>query len=659
MHFTPHSRWSRAAVWLLWFLILLALAWGYGLAESPPGPAVQSQRALPLLAGVVTYDAQRGSLFPWQPRGRWRKQALARYRAARRAYRRAVWAARWTYCRTVWAAGLARLMLRGALTMATVVDWLTRAQLRRYLGALPVLYALLEVLQVRDIINRHCATRAQVDHGTVAVVLILNRLTAPRPLYQVADWLAQTVLVYTLGVSAAKFNDDRLGRTLEALSEHAPAIWQDIVHRALVQAEIDLTLIFYDLTAFVVHGAYTNSQHVDFGFAHNTPMNKRKFKVGLNATADGNFPAAYALWSGRTADQATVQDNMAQLCHLLQRHGYAMREVTIIGDRANLNDELALAYDRHDLRYLAGLQPRKKVHQELVVAVPEPQFYAHPLTAERGPAGYWGVPCLVLFKHQDQQVTHRGLVVLSGPMRQARRQTRAAQLWTLRHNLRAVRAKIGQPYYRTVPAVQKRANTQLKQSPAGKFVQAEAYSDETGRVRLRWGVNRYALWQANQRDGRYLLVTNDWSLSPQRMLALYRRKDGVEKRFTITKSDLQVSPIYLHNDQRIEGMLLINMLALLAYSLLERQVRQGGLQLTTRQIIAQLESLTVIETQCWDGSRLHRLVPVNEEQAALLAVLAHIMAELRFPRWPQLQLPTGNTAASALPPPRSGWRAAA
>jgi len=54
------------------------------------------------------------------------------------------------------------------------------------------------------------------------------------------------------------------------------------------------------------------------------------------------------------------------------------------------------------------------------------------------------------------------------------------------------------------------------------------------------------------RDGRYLLTTNDWSLSPQQMLTLYRKKDGVEKRFTVTKSDLKVSPIYLHRNDHIQ-----------------------------------------------------------------------------------------------------------
>jgi len=638
MYFATKSRKLQMLVWLIWAIACL----GFIIAPKQAAVSKDAISSLPVLTGVVIHDRQNGPLFPWQPKYRLRKWAWRRYRALRQAHRRAVWAAR-----------LARLALTGALTLAQLVDLLTQSQLRQQLGALPVLYALLETLQVRAIINRHCPKKkAEVDYGKVAMVLILNRLMAPRALYQVADWLARTVLVYTLGVPASKFNDDRLGRTLDIISQHTRAIWQDIVHQALVQADIDLSLIFYDLTAFVMHGAYSDSQHADFGFAHNTPMNKRKFKVGLDVAADGNIPTEYGLWSGRTADQATVQQNMERLCRLLKQHGWSVGEVMIIGDRANLNDELALAYDDHGLRYLAGLQPRKNRHRQLWLAVPEKQFYAHPLTNDHGPSGYWGRPCQVPFKHEGRQVTHRGLVVLSGPMRTALRQTRAARLRALRQDLRQVQSKIGRPYYRTVKAVQQRANTQLKRSPVGKFMQAQAYTDEQGQICLRWWVDHYTLWQAMQRDGRYLLVTNDCSLSPRRMLTLYRQKDGVEKRFTVSKSDLKVSPIYLHKDERIEAMLLINMLALLTYSLLERQVRQGGLQMTTRRIIEKLESLDVIETFCWDGSRLLRLVPVDEEQAALLQILAHILADLRLPRWPHPLLPADCTLPLTLPPPR-------
>jgi transposase len=543
------------------------------------------------------------------------------------------------------------LALTGALTLAQLVDLLTQSQVRRHLGALPVLYALLETLQVRDIINRHCSTRAQVDHGTVALVLILNRLTMPLPLYHIADWLGRTVLVYVLGIPAAKFNDDRLGRTLDAIQPRCQEIWQDVVQRALVQAEVDLNLIFYDLTAYILHGDYTESEYAAFGFAHNTPMNKRKFKNGLNVAADGNIPTEYAPWSGNTADLATVQENLEQLRRFLASRGWPIEEVMVVGDRANLNDELALAYEDRKIRYLAGLKTQKKLHRELLLAVPEKQFHAHALIDERGPKGYWGIPCLVPFEHEDRQVAHRGLVVLSGPMRTAHRRARAARLRELRQDLREVEAKIGRPHYRTVKAVQKRAETQLKRSSVGKFMQARAYEDENGQVCLCWWVNFYPLWQTMQRDGRYLLVTNDWTLSPRKMLTLYRQKDGVEKRIQVSKQDLKVSPVYLHKDKRIEAMLLINMLALLAYSLLERQARQNGLQMTTRRIIAKLQSLDVVETFCWDGSHLIRLGPIDEEQDAILQVLVQVLAELRLPRWPHPLLPAGEDGLLALPPP--------
>jgi transposase len=633
------SRYTQVLVWLLWIIVLLVFI---RLPESDPdAPTCEP----PALAGIVTHRRQDGPLFPWKYCLRVRIRR--RYRLLRRTCHRAVWAAR-----------LAKLALRGALTMAAIVDLLTQAQLRRYMGALPILYGLLEVLDVRRIINRHCPTAADVDHGTVALVMVLNRMIAPRPLYHVADWVARTVLVYRLGVPAEKFNDDRLGRTLDAISQHSREIWQDIVHRALVQADVDLSVIFYDLTAFIAHGEYTDSEIVTFGFAHNTPMNKRKIKAGLDVTADGGIPAEYAAWAGRTADMATVQENMERLQQLLERRGWPVGETIVIGDRANLNDELAFAYDDHSLHYLAGLKAQGKLHRELLLAPTEAQFRQHPLNRKRGRNGYWGVPRQVIFEHDGRQVTHKGLVMLSGPMRSSLRRERATQLRALRQELRQVQAKIGRPWYRTTASVQRRADTVLKNSPVGKFMRAEAQSDGQGQIHLRWWIDRAALLQAMHKDGRYLLATNDWSLSSQCMFDLYRQKDEVEKRFHVSKSDLKVSPIYLHKDERIEGMLLINMLALLTYSLLERQVRQSGLQVTTRRIIEKLETLDVVETVCWDGSLLRRAAPMDEEQAIILETLVRVLADLVLPRWPHILLPSGSTLPLALPPPR-GWSVAA
>src|SRR4030042_2676280 len=197
----PKTRRMYAMVWLVWVLALLLLACAYRLPmQSVDGRTAQV--ALPLLLSVVTHAPGPVALFPWLSRARWRKWAWLHYQAACRVYARLRWAARLTYARVVWAAGVARLILNGAVTMAVIVDTLTRAQLHRQLGALPVLLALLEVLHVREIVNRYCPSDAQVDHGAVVVVLVLNRLMAPRALVRVADWVAQTVLTQTLNIPA-------------------------------------------------------------------------------------------------------------------------------------------------------------------------------------------------------------------------------------------------------------------------------------------------------------------------------------------------------------------------------------------------------------------------------------------------------------------------
>ena len=620
---------TQILVWLMWLLALLVFI------QPTAGPGYQADNAGSLL-GVVTHDPKGGPLFPWPPGYRWKKYALAKYRVWRRAYRRAKRAAL-----------VARLVLSGVLRMADVVEWLTVRQVRYQVGALPVLYALLETLGVRQIINRHCRSQAEVDHGTVALVLVLNRLMFPLPLYQVADWVGQTVLGAILGVPAAKFNDDRLGRTLDALYPHLESIWLEVVETAMLKADIDLSVIFYDLTAFVAQGRYADSEVIDFGFAHNTPKNKRKFKMGLNVTADGQVPWLYQMWSGRTADQTTVQSNMSKMAHWLQRHGCPLSETLVIGDRAMLSDEIALAYDQHQLRYLAGLRCLKTVHKGLVSHFSEAELRACPL--EPGPSPqYWGRGCTVPFSHNGQTVHHKGLVILAGPIRDQLRQTRQAQLQALAQELAQVKADIGQPRLRTLKAVQRRANARCRASKVGHLMSATAYQTETGQVDLRWQIDTYALWQAEQKDGRYLLVTNDWSLSHSQIFQLYRDKDGVEKRFHICKSDLQVSPLYLHQDKRIASMLLLNMLALLAYSLLERQTRQHGLLLTPRQLIKRLQHLTLIETHCLDGSCFRRLTPLDPALLPLLDLLALALQDL-FQATPHSRLALLPAATSTSP----------
>ncbi|MCP4356782.1 MAG: hypothetical protein GY796_02035 [Chloroflexi bacterium] len=138
MNFVTKTSHTQIFVWLIWFIALLAFA-------QPAADNITTPGTTPLL-GIVSHNPQDGPLFPWRPRYRRKQRALRQYKAWKHACRQAKWAARQT-----------RLAMKGATTLAQLVDLLTRRQMHYQIGALPVLYALLESLQVRHIINRHCS----------------------------------------------------------------------------------------------------------------------------------------------------------------------------------------------------------------------------------------------------------------------------------------------------------------------------------------------------------------------------------------------------------------------------------------------------------------------------------------------------------------------
>ena len=594
-------------VWVIWAVVAVSLWTGQG----------ESLQVKPVL-GIATLDEKRRkTIFPWEHHGRCKKQAYEKYKEAKTKY--------YQEKRRV---EVAKVALSGMETMAGIVDALTASQVRYKLGALPVLYSLLETLEVRKIINRHCKQgKAEVDYGTVALVLVLNRLMLPLPLSQISDWVGQTMLVAVLGIEASKFNDDRLGRTLDVLYKQIDKIWLDIVDVAVKKANVDLSVIFYDISAFIGHGSYKESELMSFGFAHNTPSDKRKLKIGLNASADGNIPLLHRLWSGRTADQATVEQNLNNLAKWLTKHGKPLNEALVVADRAMLNAELAILYEQKGLRHLTGLKASKGALQEQVSYWNDEQVQACPIIDDPE-SPYWGRGCQVELTHQQQSVILKGLVVVSGPLRDQLRQSRQKKIDNLYIALSELRMRLNTGKLTTVKSVRRSVNARLKKSGVAKFIQFDVSLTSDGLVHLHWWINEQTLSQAKRLDGRYLLVTNDHSLSHKEMFRLYRQKDGVETCFHICKSDLSVSPLFLHKDKRISSMIFINMIALLAYNLLQRQIQQQGLSLTTRQLIKRLETLVVIETICHDGSRLQRLAEVDHDTLALLDFCALALRDM-------------------------------
>jgi transposase len=508
----------------------------------------------------------------------------------------------------------------GVRPIAQLVDWLTRSQIAKLLCAIPVLYPILAELEVEKIIDKYCPTEAEVNLGAVVLILCLNRLVAPRPLSGVADWAAKTVIEEYTGVPASKLNDDRLGRALDAIYPHLEDIWAEIVGRALVRYEIDLSLVFYDLTTFYFEGEYRQNQAIVLG--HSRPQRgKKQRKLALNVTGQEKFPFLYQLLDGNVADVSTVQANMQRLSKVLREQGWPVDAVLVVGDRAMLSAAIVRAYHRANLKYLGALKVMGEKEKALIRGVSEEQLQAHRLDET-----HYGVERCHTFEIRKAgwSVTERALVVLSRVLRRQKRKRRAQQIRERVATLQLIATeRLNRRKYKRRAYAWEQIQKQVLNQPGGKFLRV-VLAGEDGTLRLSWEIDVGALREAMVLDGKFILVTNDRRLSRAEMVTRYGEKDKVEKSFRTVKGPLRLRPVFLHKEERIAGLVFVNMLALLVYSVVEMKCRRAGLMITTETVLKRFAYLALIYTTFVDGSVQVRREPLNRRQREVTRALGEV-----------------------------------
>ncbi|MEA3374757.1 MAG: hypothetical protein U9R72_00925 [Chloroflexota bacterium] len=79
--------------------------------------------------------------------------------------------------------------------------------------------------------------------------------------------------------------------------------------------------------------------------------------------------------------------------------------------------------------------------------------------------------------------------------------------------------------------------------------------------------------------------------------------------------------ILLYEEERIEGLVFVAMLALLVYTILEMLCRRAGRWITARQVLEKFEPLGAVYLQFGDGSVLKLPSELNAAQRQLIELL--------------------------------------
>ncbi len=459
------------------------------------------------------------------------------------------------------------------------------------LGPLPVIRDFLHRLDVAGTIDRLCPIRrdvADLSHGQIITALVANRLTSPTPLLHVESWARTWAVEETLGISPGLLNDDRVGRALDALAGQCEQVVGSVGAAAISAFGVDVSRMHWDMTSISLYGAYPNTDGdyatPRFGHPKDRRPDLKQVQAGLAVAGDGGIPLLHRAYDGGAAEVSQVDAAMRAL-----REVAGERRFLLVGDSKLVSHtNLTALTSTPGVEFLAPA-PKAVVPAAVLadqdwatatiidfVADRDRDRPAHQRATYRAREG---VTTVRGRRKKDPPVTVRTVFVWSSANAQAAASARALKLGRARDALDSLTRAAGAHHlYRTEAAVTARvAFLATKHRVADYLVTETATNPDSGKPTLTWHFDDQKIAAEAATDGWYALLTNlADTVGPAEILRLYKGQEVVERRYGAFKGPLAVTPMFLRSNQRIHALLHVICLALLVFSLIERQARLGA-----------------------------------------------------------------------------------
>jgi transposase len=299
-------------------------------------------------------------------------------------------------------------------------------------------------------------------------------------------------------------------------------------------------------------------------------------------TTDGAVPIWDQAWDGHTTDVATVIDTMRAL-----REHARCTDFVLIGDSKLLSATNRQALLAAELGYLAPLARTPELDAAFR-AIPAEQFQpldyvsardrARP-AEERASYQGWETTTEVvgtMAGAAEQRGVVRRVFVISSEERAACRRNRARQRERAAAEIARVCRQVGRRWYPTAERARAKIETILERRRLRDLYRA---TTATGgeRPAVRCDLIPDALARAEALDGYYVLETTRSvaEADASALLAEWKGQWEIEHRHRAAKGPLRIRPLFVSSNQRIVGLITILGLALLVFSLIEREARRA------------------------------------------------------------------------------------
>jgi len=442
-------------------------------------------------------------------------------------------------------------------------------------GHLYVLEALWKRLGFADVIEKRASSRRlgfRVERALFAMVA--NRASDPcSKLYCWEQWLREEVRIE----GSAELELHHLYRAMDFLEANKEEVEREIYFRVASLLNLDVDLVFYDTTSlhFEVDEEDTGAGQADLvrgsklagAKSYPAPRKRGKSKngrgdapqivVGLAVTREG-FPVRHWVFPGNTVDVTTVKQVKADL------QGWKLGRCVFVGDAGMVSQENLESLARGGGKYIVCVPMRRgdEVTKEVL----------------RRPGRYKEVTGNLKVKEVvvgDGERRRRYVIGFNPLELERQRKHRAQVLEELEAELSSLKQACGKEHSKRTCELRasRRYGKYLRFGRGGKLV-----------------IDRAKVKKEEKLDGKFVVHSNDDTLSSEDMALGYKQLQRVEEAWRTLKSVIRMRPVFHWAPHRIHAHIALSVQALL----LER-VAEHLCQDTWRNIRDDLRQIKLVQ----------------------------------------------------------------
>ena len=443
-------------------------------------------------------------------------------------------------------------------------------------GACWAVNAVWNQLNLSDTIRHHMHDHAcDIDIVVPVKAMVFNRLLEPASKLRVSEWVTTQAIpeIFPATVPLHHYY-----RSLDYLMAHKESLEEDIFWNVNDIFNLDLSLVFYDLTSSYFEGdCCTLAKR---GYSRDHRPDCRQIELGLLVNREG-IPIAHEVWEGNIKDQNTVPDALETL-----QKRFKIKRCIFVGDNAMATPDTIDCLRNNHYEYITSLKLRRDSRALDILknhSLPEytrftqlkDNLYIHEITAP------------ITGFYIDERI-----VICYNPERaQATRRKRDEKLDETREYLKTIKER---PPKKGQPTKPEKILAMVQRNLRKMGTHTYFTYGFTAEGIFEYHDNTPAIDHAQRTDGICMLLTNAAHLKPDEIALGYRTLSEVEQAFKDIKNFLRIRPIYHYKNLRVRGHVFIFVLAYLLEKFMEKKLKQATIPLSPQKALQILKQIRLV-----------------------------------------------------------------